>query len=108
MEIHSHPDGLNALLVTAPEYDASFEVSGNVPVQASGNAFGRELYFRARHDRWSCELSDSLGNFPSDGYMDSDGFYLEGKHSNAGWMPHDIAVDLITAFLRQVTQPRSV
>ena len=44
MEIHPHPEGLKLLRVEAPEYDATFEVYGNRPVQAFGAVLGRELY----------------------------------------------------------------
>jgi hypothetical protein len=67
MEIHPHPEGLKLLRVEAPEYDATFEVYGNCPVQAFGTVLGRELYCRARHDGWSFDVADHAGNLPSDG-----------------------------------------
>ena len=36
MEVHPHPEGLHLLRVTAPEYEATFEVYGTCPVQALG------------------------------------------------------------------------
>ena len=101
MEIHPHPEGLKLLRVTAPEYDAAFEVYGNCPVQAFGTVLSRELYFRARHEGWSFEVSDHAGNLPSDGYRDSDGFYREGSYSQAGWMPLGEAVKIIARCLRE-------
>lgn len=103
MEIRSDPDGLDRLFVSAPEFCAEFQVYGNCPVQAFGDVLGRELYFRARHDEWSFDVADSAGILPSDGYRDSDGFYREGKHANAGWMPLDKAVRIITKCLREFT-----
>ena len=86
MEIRPDPEGLERLLVSAPEFDAEFEVYGNCPVQAFGTVLDREMYFRARHDSWSFDVADRNGNLPSDGYQDSDGFYREGNHTDAGWM----------------------
>ena len=103
MEIHPHPEGLNLLRVTAPEFDAAFEVWGNCPVQALGTALGRELYFRARHNGWSFDVADRNGNLPSDGYRDSDGFYREGVYPDAGWMPLQQAVQIIVRCLREYT-----
>ena len=95
MEIHPHLEGLKLLRVEAPEYDATFEVYGNCPVQAFGTVLGRELYFRARHEGWSFDVADHAGNLPSDGYRDSDGSYREGRYPNAGWMPLREAVKII-------------
>ena len=101
MEIHPHPEGLELLRVEAPEYDATFEVYGNCPVQAFGTVLGRELYFRARHDGWGFDVADRDGNLPSDGYRDSDGFYREGGYPDAGWMPLREAVKIIARCLRE-------
>src|SRR5687768_4835444 len=74
VEVKTDPGGLEKLVVTAPEFDATFEVYGHGPVQAFGTVLGRELYFRARHDGWSFDVADQRGHLPSDGYFDSDGF----------------------------------
>ena len=103
MEVEPDPAGLERLIVTAPEFDATFEVYGNCPVQGFGTVLGRELYFRARHDGWSFDVADSAGRLPSDGYMNSDGFYRESDYPNAGWMPHVEAVKIITRCLREFT-----
>jgi hypothetical protein len=103
MEIRPDPDGLDRLFVSAPEFDAKFEVYGNCPVQAFGTVLDRELYFRARHEDWSFDVADRAGNLPSDGYRASDGFYCEGKYSNAGWMPLRDAVKIIAKCLREFT-----
>lgn len=103
MEVQPDPTGLERLFVTAPEFDASFEVYGNCPVQAFGTVLGRDLYFRARHDSWSFDVADHAGNLPSDGYRDSDGFYREGEYPNAGWMPLEKAVAIIERCLREFT-----
>jgi hypothetical protein len=70
MEVRESPDGLELLMVTAPEFDANFEVYGNCPVQGLGTVLGRDLYFHARHDGWWFEVADRAGNLPSDGYRD--------------------------------------
>ena len=107
MDVRPDPDGLQRLFVTAPEYNASFEVYGNCPVQGFGSVGGRDLYFRARHTGWSFDVADSAGNLPSDGFMNSDGFYREDAYPNAGWMPHDEAVGIIERCLREYTSQRA-
>ncbi|HEY7313388.1 MAG TPA: hypothetical protein VH643_28825 [Gemmataceae bacterium] len=107
MEVQASPDGLELVTVAAPEFDASFEVYGNCPVQGFGTVLGRDLYFRARHDRWSFDVADHAGNLPSDGYQNSDGFYREGEYSNAGWMPLSDAVEIIVRCLREYTGVRA-
>jgi hypothetical protein len=106
MEIRHDPDGLERLLIAAPEYDADFEVYGNCPVQGFGTVLGRELYFRARHDAWSLDVADHTGRLPSDGSQNSDGFYREGDYPNAGWMPLEKAVRIIERCLREYTGER--
>jgi hypothetical protein len=51
MEVIPDPNGLDSLTVVAPEFDASFELSGSAPVQAFVTVLGRQLYFRARPAR---------------------------------------------------------
>ena len=103
VKVQPDPTGLQRLRVTAPEFDATFEVYGNCPVQAFGTVRGRELYFRARHDGWSFDVADHAGNLPSDGYFNSDGFYREGEYPDAGWRPHQEAVATIEQCLREYT-----
>jgi hypothetical protein len=103
VKVQPDPDGLERLFVEAPEYDARFNVGGNCPVQAFGTVRGRDLYFWARHDAWTFDVADHAGHLPSDGFMDSDGFYREGKYPNAGWMPHHRAVEIIERCLREYT-----
>lgn len=107
MEIHPHPEGLDWHRVTAPEFDAEFEVWGTCPVQALGTAGGRELYFRARHEGWSFDIADHAGNLPSDGYRESDGFYREGDYANAGWMPLQEAISIIGRCLSEYKADRA-
>ena len=107
MEVQPDPDGLDRLVVSAPEWDAKFEVYGSCPVQAFGTVLGRGLYFRARHDGWSFAVADHAGRLPSDGYFDSDGFYREADYPNAGWMPHREAVAIIERCLRKYTGGRA-
>jgi hypothetical protein len=106
MEVRPDPDGIKRLCVTAPEWDAAFEVYGACPVQAFGSVLGRELYFRARHGEWSFDVADSEGRLPSDGYRDSDGFYREGIDPHNGYMPLSEAVAVIAACLREYTGVR--
>ena len=106
MEILPDPAGLKRLLVTAPEFDATFEVYGNCPVQGFGTVLDRELYFRAKQDGWSFEVADSAGRLPSDGHRDSDGFYKEAGYADASWMPHAHAVKIIVQCLREFTGVR--
>jgi hypothetical protein len=103
VEVKPDPGGLERLFVTAPELDAEFEVYGNCPVQGFGTILGRDLYFRARHSGWTFDVADHAGRLPSDGFQDSDGFYREGEYRNAGWMPHQKAVAIIAACLREYT-----
>jgi hypothetical protein len=107
VEVREASDGLQLITVVAPEFDAIFEVWGNCPIQGIGSARGRDLYFRARHDGWSFDVADHAGNFPSDGFPDSDGFYRQGKYPNAGWMPHREAVAIIERCLLEYTRWRA-
>jgi hypothetical protein len=106
VEIQPDPAGLDRLYVTAPDFDAAFEVYSQAPVQAFGSVLGRKLHFRARHDGWSFDVADRAGNLPSDGYRDSDGFYCEGNFPNASWMPLAEAVRIIERCLRRYTGVR--
>src|SRR5262245_22262076 len=101
MEVQPDPAGLQRLLVTAPEFDAAFEVYGNSPVQGLGPVRGRDLYFRARHDGWIFDVADHAGRLPSDGSSGPDGFYREADYPNASWMPHAEAVRIIARCLRE-------
>ena len=107
VEVRPDPDGLDRLLVTAPEFDAAFEVYGSSPVQGFGAVLGRELYFRAKYESWSFEVSDHAGRLPSDGYRNADGFYREGAYPDAGWMPLREAVKIIRRCLREFTGVRA-
>jgi hypothetical protein len=107
LEVHPHPEGLNPLRVTAPEYEATFEVFGTCPVQALGTVGGRDLYFHARHEGWSFDVADHAGNLPSDGYRESDGFYREGTYPEAGWMPLQEAVKIIVGCLQEYASDRA-
>lgn len=103
MDVKIDPEGFERLVVTVPECDATFEVYGNCPVQGFGEVLGRELYFRARHGGWSFEVADRAGKLPSDGFRDSDGFFREGNHPNACWMPLHEAVKIIARCLGEYT-----
>ena len=103
MEVQTYPEGFQKLSVTAVEWEAAFDVSGECPVQAFGTVGGRDLYFRARHGEWWCEIADSNGNLPSDGYFSSDGFYREGLDPHNGYMPLPDAVVIIANFLKEYT-----
>jgi|GEM_PF-5460862 len=107
LEIHPHAAGLSLLRVTAPEYDAEFEVWGDCPVQALGMVGGRDLYFRARSKGWSLDGADTDGHLPSDGYRESDGFYREGGYADAGWMPLQDAVAIIVRCLSEFRADRA-
>jgi hypothetical protein len=100
VEVRPDLDNLKQLIVTAPEFDANFDVYGNCPVQGLGSVCGRDLFFWARHDAWTFDVANSAGNMPSDGFMDSDGFYREGTYPNAGWMPLEEAVAIIERCLQ--------
>jgi hypothetical protein len=104
MEVHTDPTGLQLLRVTAREFDASFEVFGNCPVQGVGTVGGRALYFRARHDGWSFEVADHDGGLPSDGSRSSGGFWRENNFPNAGWMSHREAVEIIGRCLSEYVE----
>jgi hypothetical protein len=107
MDVQKDPAGLERLIVTAPEFDAAFEVYGHCPVQGFGTVLRRELYFRARHDGWSFDVADHAGRLPSDGYHNSDGFYREADYPNASWMPHEKAVKIIVQCLQDFTGVRT-
>lgn len=106
MQIIEAPNGKQHLTVLAPEFAAQFEVYGCQPVQGFGEVHGRDLYFRAKYDEWSFEVADRNGNMPSDGFHDSDGYYVERPYLNAGYMPHREAVLLIEQSLRAYTDAR--
>jgi hypothetical protein len=78
-----------------PTRDFAFDLGGWAPVQAWGEIAGREFYFRARHTAWSCEVSDTQGNLPSDGQAAADGFIREGEYGNASYMPWPEALKII-------------
>lgn len=103
MDVRPRPDGLNGLIVSAPEYDAEFEVWGVCPVQALGTVRDRDLFFHARHDSWWFEVADRAGNMPSDGYHDADGFYYDCAYPNAGYMPLREAIVFMEQCLREYT-----
>jgi hypothetical protein len=103
MEVRPDPEGFDRLYVTAPEWDAAFEVYGVCPVQAFGTVRGRDLYFRARHGAWSFDVADTAGNLPSDGYFNSDGFYREGIYPHNGYMPLPEAIAVVAGCLREYT-----
>lgn len=103
VEIRPDPDGLDRLFVTAPQLDAEFEVYGHCPVQAFGSVLGRELYFRARHGDWSFDVADRDGHLPSDGFSGEDGFYSEGRYTDAGRMPLQEAAVIAVGCLREYT-----
>ncbi len=103
MEVRAESDGFDRLYVTASEWDATFEVYGACPVQAFGTVRGRDLYFRARHGKWSFDVADSAGNLPSDGNFESDGFYREGIDPYNGYMPLPEAVAVVAECLREYT-----
>ena len=88
-------------IVRAEDLHASFEVSGEAPVQATGVVLKRELYFRARHDHWHCEVADRTGRLPSDGGSASDGFFYEEAYELGSYMPQEIAVKLIVKCLKE-------
>jgi hypothetical protein len=107
VEVRRDPEGFDRLFVSAPEWDAAFEVYGACPVQVFGTVCGRELYFRARHGEWSFDVADNTGHLPSDDYRESDGFYREGIDPHNGYMPLPEAVAVIAECLREYTGTRA-
>jgi hypothetical protein len=101
MDVKPDPNGLDQLFVTADEFGAEFEVFGACPVQGTGTVRGRDLYFRARHGKWSFEVADKEGNLPSDGCASRDGFILFGDDPHHGYMPLPEAVAIIERCLRE-------
>ena len=83
------------LRVHDPRHGFIFEMFGQAPVQAYGEVDGCEFYFRARHNEWSCEVSDKDGQLPSDGIAGSDGFIRIGQYRNASDMPFREALKII-------------
>jgi hypothetical protein len=75
------------ICVTDPEIEAEYEIYGEAPVQAFGTIFGRDIYFRSRHNEWTFEVADEAGNLPSDGQAGPSGFIIRGKDPNASYMP---------------------
>lgn len=62
-----------------------FQIGGNCPVQAEGDWGGREIYFRARGDRWTLGVgSDSSA---------------AGLFGISGWMPRPFAAELVRLHL---------
>jgi hypothetical protein len=84
-----------------PDKCIEYEIYGNAPVQGFGTIIGRDIYFRARHDRWSFDIADHKGNLPSDGQADADGFYREGAYANASYMPFETAMQMIDRCLEE-------
>ncbi|MDB5310752.1 MAG: hypothetical protein JWO38_4954 [Gemmataceae bacterium] len=107
MEVRPDSEGFDRLYVSAPEWDATFEVYGACPVQAFGTARGRDLCFRARQGEWSFDVADGAGHLPSDGFRDSDGFYREGIDPHNGYMPLPEAVAVIAECLRECAGGRA-
>jgi len=66
-------------------------LSGNCPVQAWGRYDGMELYFRARGNQWSLELTRSGEHDPCWQYGEPYGDSPFG----AGWMEECEAMDFI-------------
>jgi hypothetical protein len=87
--------------VDDPENCYEYEIWGLAPVQGFGKVLGRDLYFRARHQHWSFEVADHLGNLPSDGRASEDGFYREGKYPLASYMPVYQAIEIIDRCLKE-------
>jgi hypothetical protein len=89
------------IAVSDPDQRIEYEICGNAPVQGVGTVLGRDLYFRARHDGWSFDIADHKGDLPSDGRAAPDGFYREGAHEKASYMPLDVAMRIIDGCLRE-------
>jgi hypothetical protein len=89
------------IIVSDAEKCAEYEVYGNAPVQGFGTVLGRDIYFRARDNKWSFEVADFSGELPSDGFAASDGFYREATCANASWMPLEVAVRIIDRCLEE-------
>jgi len=81
--------------VSDPMHDFTFQISGDCPVQGWGTVAEREFYFRARGDKWSCEVADAEGHLPSDGSNSSNGYYREGNWPDTSWIPLRKALLLI-------------
>ena len=82
----------------------TYELFGLSPVQAVGELDNLELYFRARNNEWSFEISNENGNLPSDGF--EGGFIRKGKFSNAGFMPFKQAHEIIDVCIGEYINQR--
>jgi hypothetical protein len=89
------------ILVSNPQFEADYEIWGAAPVQAIGTAFGRDIYFRARHNEWTFEIADETGNLPSDGQDGPSSFIIRGKDPNASYMPLQDAQRIVEHGLRE-------
>jgi hypothetical protein len=93
------PSSRPAYIFKLPDLEAEFEIRGNGPAQAFGSVIERNLWFRKYHDRWSFDIADRDGNFPSDHRAGPDGFFREGRRHDAGWMTTDEVAQLIVSLL---------
>lgn len=103
MWLHEHiiEETDNFMSVADANQSVEFEIWGSAPVQALGSLSGREFYFRARHDGWSCEVADDCGQLPSDGLANTTGFSRSGRYENASYIPLRDALKLINLSLRE-------
>lgn len=74
-------------------------LGGNCPVQAEGRINGKRFYFRARGEHWSLTVHPTAdGKFLEWPRDDLDWFHEEEWGDgpfDAGWMPEDVAREMI-------------
>ena len=93
--------GLNNKLGVAM-HDLQFTITCEAaPVQVEGTAGKTRFYFRARHDEWNFAASSDPAVDPL-GLPDNHAKARRGTYPNAGYMPHETALDIIRKCLAEV------
>jgi hypothetical protein len=99
--------------VRGKRFGLDYSLYGFCPLQAEGKMLGYEFYFRARHEHWTLAVSlqkdiepailsgqtEEPGFFSYDGYS---GWHAEGSWADAGWMPFDVAIIIISQAAEQL------
>jgi hypothetical protein len=102
VEVQQDPSG-RRIVVTAPEYDAQFFVSGSCPVEAQGTVRGRAFRLHARHDAWTFAVVNATDCSPAPTDAESKAFNCSGEYANASWMTLEEAVALTVRCLQEYT-----
>lgn len=92
-------ESIETKVVIDKALNLEYEINGIAPVQAVGTIANRDLYFRARHEEWTFDISNEAGQLPSDGF--EGGFFKKGRFKNAGYMPYIEAEKIISDCVKE-------